>query len=471
MGDTRRESTHVIFKATNDCNSNCEYCYDKYVREANRGKKMSLETLDRFAYLMSQHSKTVEILHHGGEPTMMPKQFYEDAMDIFCKYYNTEFIQLLQTNGIKLIQDSEWLELFSDLGIKYGVSFDMMYQKERIGADADDINDKYIKLLEYMNDINLTRDIQPLTVITSKNVTSMIDIYEYMKHIFDSRVCRLAFLYAHQNHEPLELRTLETPIPILDREMEKFYAHIIADESPYAVTEREHEQTLSVVWNVGSKANCHHGDCRNSRLGVHPDGTLLYCDAPFKKYPLKTVYDYGSIEELYKSPEYLAICNEIQERYDNECAKCDYLELCGGECHNLHKDFEGNFNKCYEYTCSAIKVKSLNAYFSIQGLEPSEIKNLAFKRMILNMHCILPYEIEQVLLVEGVEVNLRGIKRSLDFVTSPEYRLVRYFCTLTHGYHTDFMCKERVDYIREVYSEHKYAIDNLVREIGGKCAN
>lgn len=462
MEDNRKSQMHIIFKATNDCNSNCEYCYDKYVREANRGKKMSLETLDRFAQFVSNHAKTVEILHHGGEPTMMPKKFYEDAMNIFCKYYNTEFIQLLQTNGIKLIQDPEWLELFSDLGIKYGVSFDMLYQKERIGVNSDDINEKYVKLLEHMNDINLTRDIQPLTVITSKNVTSMIDIYEYMKSIFKTRECRLAFLFAHQNHEPIENRTLEIDIDVLDRELEKFYAHIISDDSPYALTERDFEQTLSIVWNVGTKANCHYGDCRRCRMGIHPDGTLLYCDAPFKKYPLKTVFDYESVEDFYNSEEYNAICNEIQERYDNECSKCSYQELCGGECHNLHMDFDGNFNKCYEYTCMSLKTKVLNAYFSIQALTPEDFKNAFFKRMLLDMHCILPYEIEHVLKSEGVNVNLRGLSRSYDFVSTPEYKIVRYFCTLTHGYHEDFMCKERLDYIRDTYRENKYAIDKLI---------
>lgn len=50
----------VIFKATCDCNLNCQYCYDRASREKFRGTHVTPEIVDHTAKLLSEYAENVE---------------------------------------------------------------------------------------------------------------------------------------------------------------------------------------------------------------------------------------------------------------------------------------------------------------------------------------------------------------------------------------------------------------------------
>ncbi|MCS3532047.1 uncharacterized protein M2373_003466 [Chryseobacterium sp. JUb7] len=89
---------------------------------------MSLDTMTTFAEKLSRYSdenglKSFQIVFHGGEPLLYPKEFYRESIKIFReKLSDSYFDFVLQTNGVGL--DEEWYSLFNELNIRVGVSID-----------------------------------------------------------------------------------------------------------------------------------------------------------------------------------------------------------------------------------------------------------------------------------------------------------------------------------------------------------
>lgn len=121
----------IILKLVQICNLNCSYCYI-YNRGdeswKSRPKFISQETIEVIAARIAEHCAehnldrfVVEL--HGGEPLLLGKErfrSYVSRIRSLCMPVNIQFI--LQTNGLLL--DHEWIDIFSELGISFGISID-----------------------------------------------------------------------------------------------------------------------------------------------------------------------------------------------------------------------------------------------------------------------------------------------------------------------------------------------------------
>jgi len=89
----------IYLKPTNYCNVGCEHCFLSEDIRADKDK-MSLETVEKVAYFLKEATektaiKDVNILWHGGEPLLMPVDFYWKAGEILDRILpnHTESIQ------------------------------------------------------------------------------------------------------------------------------------------------------------------------------------------------------------------------------------------------------------------------------------------------------------------------------------------------------------------------------------------
>lgn len=121
----------IILKIAQRCNLDCTYCYvynrgddswkerPKFISEAVT-KQVSLRILEQCSkYSLSEF--VVEL--HGGEPLLLGKARMRRLLDNLiagCAPIKLEF--LLQTNGLLL--DVEWLELFDQYGVHFGIGID-----------------------------------------------------------------------------------------------------------------------------------------------------------------------------------------------------------------------------------------------------------------------------------------------------------------------------------------------------------
>lgn len=114
----------LIIKVTNKCNLNCKYCYEDI---SKKGDILPIETFKSIAIkaIMSSINQKITFIFHGGEPTLIPIQWYSEAVSFsnnLSKKLNKIIQFRLQTNLIS-VTDTKLLELNS-LGIRISASID-----------------------------------------------------------------------------------------------------------------------------------------------------------------------------------------------------------------------------------------------------------------------------------------------------------------------------------------------------------
>jgi uncharacterized protein len=121
-----------ILKVASRCNLNCTYCYvynkgdDSY---RSQPRRMARETvaalLSRVAtYCGEQDLHEVTFIFHGGEPLLAGTEFFRHFVAEAGAVLGDDIAPAfaLETNGTLIT--TEWLELFQELGINFGISLD-----------------------------------------------------------------------------------------------------------------------------------------------------------------------------------------------------------------------------------------------------------------------------------------------------------------------------------------------------------
>ncbi len=173
-GSTPDKLHYLMFKMTNRCNSNCEYCAHATGRahletKADISKELILKTIRQAAEL-----GVTAISVNGGEPLVR-----SDIFEIIEEIIGRGIVPVLMTNGLLLPQ--MWEQL-GDLGVKYVIiSFDSLneavYEKQR-GASfqkAMEGIEAAVKMQEkYGAEIHVS------AVLTRDNQDDFVDLIRFM---------------------------------------------------------------------------------------------------------------------------------------------------------------------------------------------------------------------------------------------------------------------------------------------------
>ncbi len=128
----------LIVKVTHRCNLDCTYCYEHITKT---GKDMPLEIFAELARLALSETRerAVNFLFHGGEPTLLPNAWYDEAIATaknLARQQGKEARFSMQTNLLG-ITDSK-IELFRRHNISLGISLDgpaSLQSSQRGGED------------------------------------------------------------------------------------------------------------------------------------------------------------------------------------------------------------------------------------------------------------------------------------------------------------------------------------------------
>lgn len=113
----------LVVKGTRLCNLRCSYCNDW---RAGKDQVMRFDVLANVIAkaLRDPTHDNVTFVWHGGETTMLPRSFYEQALLLQARLRRPgqRILNGLQTNGTRLTSD--WAKFFHDNDFRVGVSID-----------------------------------------------------------------------------------------------------------------------------------------------------------------------------------------------------------------------------------------------------------------------------------------------------------------------------------------------------------
>lgn len=465
--DNRKEKQNVMIKPVHNCNMSCSYCFVKNLAKKYKEQKISFNILNEAFRVLSNTAREVDIIWHGGEPTLMGVDWYKDMIELTSLYtHKTKFSHSMQTNGLTL--DEKWGDLAKNWGIDIAVSFDGLYQYLRGDNTKSKIEDNLIKFK------NVTGNVGCLSIVTEDSYKGMIDNYKYFREL-DIPV---SFNYGINNNLEEQENYIGITIDDWIKEYSKYFKYWLNDRGGF--NERSCINLIEQVLGLNERT-CSYSDCRYNWVNINPDGSTAHCNRFFpEEYGMGNIENVDVIEELYKTKGYKLFCSLIQKRIDNECINCSHLPYCNGGCQSLHLMNTGNLDKADKLYCERFKKEFEMVYKTIKNVDiyNNNKINQSFLS-ILNKGIYMPKEINDFMRSIGI-IQFGEDSNEETLLDTKEFKIFRIFnpkkLKFQTDSHIDFMSVHsdifgtkkhreiRLNEIRKIFKRNKNKIFEIIKE-------
>lgn len=339
-------SNLVIVAITNKCNMNCRYCFQGD-KSNLYGDFMTIDTfkciIDRIADDFSLYGnllkgkKPIQILLHGGEPTLLPLK----DLDAFLEYANKTLTErkvpyelLIQTNGIKLNKD--YREVLKRQNVQVGVSLDGITNDLR-----DTPVDKEVILNNVLEGIKENMSIGTLSVVTKYNIHTLPDELRKLPLMRVTKLCLV------QDASPdMDLEASNEDIfnliykPAIDSFIEKGRFEYHSD-----VTNYMQKFLLDRLTNYRdfNKNTCHYKECGAclQLISFFPNGNLRICDRVNYKEKAFMVEGPSIFTKSFLDLDQIKMNLSLNSfmkpaQVERGCDNCLYKQFCIKPCPSAH---------------------------------------------------------------------------------------------------------------------------------------
>ena len=314
----------VIAKVTSSCNLNCPYCYTRST--IKQGKlHMPIEIFEKIVQNVSLNYEQATIIFHGGEPTLLPLEWYKKAIEIINKYknmYNINFRLAMQTN--LTLYDEEKFKFFSDNDISLGFSYDGMTNSLTRKNDELILNN-YRKYKELSG-----RTIGNICLITANNYKCLENDFKLFEKLNLRAKFNIVFNTVTMEGDlvKLDINTIVNKFEFLLKRVLSTEKHCMEDTFfPYIHFLNNDLKNASQL--------CCRQDCRRKWISVHYNGDIYPCGQEWgqknKNYLLGNINTH-SFEDAFNDKPFKTFSEKIQNKMDNCKKTCDIYEFCQGGC-------------------------------------------------------------------------------------------------------------------------------------------
>lgn len=366
----------LILKGTNGCNLNCAYCS---LGEKPRHDIVSPQMLECiFEYACNvcrlRNDTQLEIILHGGEPTIVPANVYDTAIRYARKQFSDIEISIsMQTNAFCI--SDEYLTFLQRHNVNIGVSIDgslEIHDQERKSKNGQDTFTAVINNIERMQSVGL--NVSGLMVLTSIGISAPLDYLYY----FASR-------HIHLKINPLLNygETYKNPDLVIQKGdyanyLIRAYEYIIANGID--VTVSPIDKILQAILRKDRIRECtFNAECNNGFLCIDYLGDIYPCG----KYSDIHGFKLGNVllqkQDVLHSPQLKKLRERRSCKLPEKCKKCKYAILCHAGC-NAEASIEMKFEQppflCDDY-------QMLFDYFGGRGLLLLREQLIESKRRLL----------------------------------------------------------------------------------------
>jgi len=332
------------------CNLNCTYCYylekDKYYPNDPHHRIMTDRILEAFIAqtIYSSRDPAVLFAWHGGEPVMSGMDFFNKVIRLQKKYGAGRTIEnSLQTNGTTLTD--EWCRFFTNHHFLVGLSIDGPehchdhYRRYRNGQGSFAQCMKGMELL-----VKHKTEFNTLSVVNDYNAKYPDEVYRFLKSI-GSRYMQFLPVVEQIDPEakPGEPRILPSsairkgevtdctvdPVDYGNFLVCIFDEWVRNDVGDYFVSTFDCvlENWMRVPPSVCVAAET----CGNAGI-MEYNGDVFACDHfVFPEFKLGNIRE-KSLITMMNSPFQTQFGRNKRDTLPGYCRKCQFLDLCNGEC-------------------------------------------------------------------------------------------------------------------------------------------
>lgn len=354
----------IIFRATNSCNLECKYCYDKKnhisMNEENEEFELKIpKIIEYISVLWRDKNIKSEIIFHGGEPLVINADNYDALMGKIKEMYPKAKFSI-QTNAT-LINEKN-IRILKKYNVNIGISLDGFneqtncYRVYKNGKNSFENVMKKIELLKE-NDINFGI----IMTLTNSVKGREKEFYEFIGKNNLKCNMRPAFECGQKCNEYMK-----------NEDYYEFFKNLfniwIEDKQGTVkltqIKELYDEFICALQPNYRIKSCSTSGNCFKNFISLDRMGNLYSCN---RVYQNKEFF-YGNIEELDMKELEEKINNEIKERnkyiQSSKCKSCKIYNNCRGGCPANAYSIYGTRESIDDSFCVAkVKIKEyINEY-------------------------------------------------------------------------------------------------------------
>ena len=322
MNEPNANYCTLIIRPTLDCNGNCQYCYvgNRNIKEVMNRNIIDLITLRINEFYADYPDSKIHAIWHGGEPTLMPLDFWKDVVNAFKRIDSDKFSMSIQTNLLN--DDMNLYRWFIDHKIHISSSLDGPLQLNSLRGLN---NSQYKLLLSNLSKIQSLQKYMGVICVTSKQqINSPVELLNFYE----------------SNHLNVKFNIVDSNDVSISVSYKNFYEFLSA------IAERwlYNENSLIMVEPIASdfigkvgydQFSCNRiVDCYKHFLAINPNGDLYPCN----RFADNPDWFYGNLRKF----SFKAILKEragfFFEKYKHvfdQCFSCNFKKLCGGGCNYL----------------------------------------------------------------------------------------------------------------------------------------
>lgn len=323
----------LIVKATRLCNLRCSYCHDW---RGGPNQTMSFPVLAHMTAraLQDPGHDAVEFIWHGGEPTVLPRSFYERALYVQARLRRPgqKILNTLQSNGTRI--DSDWAHFFREFQFRVSVSLDgppAVHDRYRRYASGRPSFDDVRRGLHTLQDNGVP--VSVLMVIDRGAIELGPDpIFDFF---LEQGITNYGLLAAKPVNHPDASPGTPVPHYVTATEMSLFlqayFDRWLAHGDP-SIRIREFDGLLKRLSGQESSVCTLAGDCFGRYYLVEPDGETAHCDL-FVGDPAYTVGNVltDSFAAFRSGPTLLRL-QESNDLARTSMRDCPEFGVCNGWC-------------------------------------------------------------------------------------------------------------------------------------------
>lgn len=351
----------LILKGTNGCNLNCAYCS---LGEKPRHDTVSPQVLYKiFEYVCNvcrqRNDPQIEIILHGGEPTLVPVKVYDEAIQFIRKQFpNIKISISMQTNAFCISE--EYLSFLQRNDVNIGVSIDgsaEIHNQERKSKSGQDTFEVVAENIKRMQSAGLS--VSGLMVLTSIGVSVPLDyLNDFASQHIHLKINPLLNYGKACKHPELAIKRGDYADYLI-----RVYEYVIANGID--VTVSPIDKILQAILRKDRIRECtFNANCNNGFLCIDHTGDIYPCG----KYSDIHGFKLGNVllqtQDVLQTRQFHQLTERRTCRLPAKCRTCKYVELCHAGC-NAEASIEKNFEEppflCEDY-------QMLFEYFSSKGL-------------------------------------------------------------------------------------------------------
>ncbi len=324
---------------------------------------MSDETLEEFVmqYIAAQTTNEVMFTWHGGEPTLMPIDFYKRAIELQQKHGHGKRIEnCLQTNGTLL--NDEWCRFFRDNNWLIGLSIDGCeefhdeYRRTRTDKPTFRNVMKGVRLLQkYGVEWNA------MAVVNEYNADYPVEFYNFFKRIGCKYIQFTPVVERLRPDSTLapgsEAGGVLAPFSVSPEQWGNFLCGVFDEWIKRDVGDvfvQIFDATLA-NWAGKEPGLCTLSTSCGHAAAMEYNGDVYSCDHfVFPEHKIGNIHD-STIMELMNSERQQRFGASKLGMLPTQCRKCEYKFACNGECPRNRFAVSDNGEGGLNYLCEGYR--------------------------------------------------------------------------------------------------------------------